>query len=612
MSAALTRQTLESMKRSDLQRICKDHGIKANLKSEALIDLLLDMSQPVRRIPPTPEPKRTSSLRILSRSTAGARLRGRSGGSVIIHDTDEEDETDEGQQTKRLSEPESPSPPAPRTRKAKDTQYRLGVGRPAVAGGSGARAITKSISVSRGKRGKGSRSVKPTEDVIQEEDEPEPQRGPSPEAGPSGTNHEPEPPLAHTESSAKPALTSLSLPEMSEQFKTLVAELIDPLKEQIRSLQTELERQNTHLADIDALTVRVGELTTEVATLRSKATLAMDLEAEVNRLKEGMAMLMLSHDEDATSRSEKRLGKARAQQDVASKNTSSFETTERSGSQTIQVDSSHPATLLGKRHRDSDDSHITGTVEAGREGLYTEKELAKRAVRPAKKRPKLSPENAPEAGPSERATGLTPPSNHGNGLMTSTADAYENTHQETAFNFNFTNTVFHPITSTPLRPSACRFLPSLTRSRRHPRHRVVYQQADMLSAQVGGGKGTTCFTRIPAARAQSQARGKYLAHAHNTDRHARRRLCGPSITAHPPLPAVPEMEPEAERSKPTLSSTEVGAQFGIGAVPLPPETPGPPMKRTMYGTELEGDTRFGDFGVEGVATGFWMGSAPRF
>lgn len=34
------------------------------------------------------------------------------------------------------------------------------------------------------------------------------------------------------------------------------------------------------------------------------------------------------------------------------------------------------------------------------------------------------------------------------------------------------------------------------------------------------------------------------------------------------------------------------------------------MKRTMYGTELDGDTRFGDFGVEGVGTsgsGFWAG-----
>jgi len=36
----------------------------------------------------------------------------------------------------------------------------------------------------------------------------------------------------------------------------------------------------------------------------------------------------------------------------------------------------------------------------------------------------------------------------------------------------------------------------------------------------------------------------------------------------------------------------------------------PPMKRTMYGTELDGDTRFGDFGVEGIGNnnpGFWAG-----
>lgn len=31
-------------------------------------------------------------------------------------------------------------------------------------------------------------------------------------------------------------------------------------------------------------------------------------------------------------------------------------------------------------------------------------------------------------------------------------------------------------------------------------------------------------------------------------------------------------------------------------------------KRTMYGTELDGDSRFGDFGLEGVANGFWAGT----
>ena len=55
--------------------------------------------------------------------------------------------------------------------------------------------------------------------------------------------------------------------------------------------------------------------------------------------------------------------------------------------------------------------------------------------------------------------------------------------------------------------------------------------------------------------------------------------------------------------------------FGLHLIPssssitsMQLEADGGPSKRvTMYGTELDGDTRFGDFGVEGVATGFWSG-----
>jgi len=59
-----------------------------------------------------------------------------------------------------------------------------------------------------------------------------------------------------------------------------------------------------------------------------------------------------------------------------------------------------------------------------------------------------------------------------------------------------------------------------------------------------------------------------------------------------------------------ITSNEVAAGLGLRAVSSP--TPldsedAPPMRVTMYGTELDSDTRFGDFGVEGVATGFWTG-----
>ena len=36
----------------------------------------------------------------------------------------------------------------------------------------------------------------------------------------------------------------------------------------------------------------------------------------------------------------------------------------------------------------------------------------------------------------------------------------------------------------------------------------------------------------------------------------------------------------------------------------------PAAARTLYGTELEGDTRFGEYGIEGIAKGFWK--APGF
>lgn len=152
--------------------------MKANLKSEALIDLLIETSKPLRR-PPTSIPKRSSSLRIISKSSAGSRPRDRSGGSVIIHDSDVEAGTSRNtrntaatvQSVPRARVDPTPPPPVTRnTRKAKETQYRLGVGRPALAGGSGARAVTKSISGSKAKRARASISAKPSEADIPEEE----------------------------------------------------------------------------------------------------------------------------------------------------------------------------------------------------------------------------------------------------------------------------------------------------------------------------------------------------------------------------------------------------------------------------------------------------------
>ena len=135
-------------------------------------------SEPVPQ-PQLPPSKRTTSVRVAStRSTNVGQSRLRSGSSVVIHDTDEEGEPATQSKSDTSKNPRSviqprvtqppPAPPITRTRKAKETQLRLGVGRPKAAGGTGARTVTKSLSVPKNNK-RVSKSVKIPEAVIPEE-----------------------------------------------------------------------------------------------------------------------------------------------------------------------------------------------------------------------------------------------------------------------------------------------------------------------------------------------------------------------------------------------------------------------------------------------------------
>jgi len=101
---------------------------------------------------------------------------------MIVHDISE-DESEQVGEEKNIEEeaetvyseqPESERPPSPppmpppRTRKAKELQTKLGVGKPVLAGGTGPRAVTRSSSSSKGKRAKSSKSMKPREATIVE------------------------------------------------------------------------------------------------------------------------------------------------------------------------------------------------------------------------------------------------------------------------------------------------------------------------------------------------------------------------------------------------------------------------------------------------------------
>ncbi|KAI0651714.1 hypothetical protein C8Q79DRAFT_934621 [Trametes meyenii] len=712
MPPPLDRETLKNMKRSDLQRICKEYGIKANLKTEALIDLLIDTTQARPRPTPPSQPHRAPSGRTVSRSVAaGSRLRGSSSSSVIIHDTDEEDNAtgrDDNRSRSVAAAASSGSEVPPRTRRAKETQYRLGVGRPTVAGGSGARAVTRSTSLSvRGKRTRASRSVKPVEAVIQEEEEPnEPEM---PEAGPSGTTHDPEPfinpVLDPPESPALQPPPGVS--SVSEDVKALVFDAVKPLHEQIHMLHTELERRSSEAADVRQLTSQLQTLHAEVQSLRSQAATASHLQAEVHQLKSLVTSLLEGTSAGSTVQSAKSLGKIRVSDEGSSQTTMAGSTPSHFATEPMDkfdVSSRTTQPLLGKRHRDQDDSQLDATETS--EDRHSEEDLDQRAVRPVKKRLKLSdevlelpqsvqgtddqattesqdvdpgmteairpppapftifsgPEELPDDPPptthlsdlfpmaSTTSNGHTPTPVNGAGMIVRPMGADENAPNHFGFNFSFNTSIFDPMASTPFEsgtpvlaypepptsptpgvPSGGFIERAGGRIERndiyHPHGRRHAQSQAQSQAQVPSPSRPQSATSRPASRAaivqvvpQQSHFGTGGGGISGNGTVNPSALMGLRTT----LPSVPELSLDAStnsnsgpgfNSQPrrVASSSEIGMSLGMSStLPLPPETPAPPMKRTMYGTELESDTRFGDFGVEGVATGFWAGLVPRF
>jgi len=85
---------------------------------------------------------------------------------MIVHSDTEEDEDQHA--AKPESEALSGLNPGPmtRTRKARDAQLRLGVGRPPAAEGRGPRVVTRSVSIAKGARSRSGRGAKPVSTPI--------------------------------------------------------------------------------------------------------------------------------------------------------------------------------------------------------------------------------------------------------------------------------------------------------------------------------------------------------------------------------------------------------------------------------------------------------------
>jgi len=284
---------------------------------------------------------------------------------------------------------------------------------------------------------------------------------------------------------------------------------------------------------------------------------------------------------------------------------------------------SHPDTsksTLGKRHRDSTSSIIDGVIEEREQEAMPDTTLAKTVIRHDKKRAKLQMDRVEEntkgttpsspAGVEEVSNASStvavyrgaeepeppPPTNHlprtflvdsspgpstsqqrsrvSSTVPTSSANSSENQR----FNFAFApmspqDSVYmsgFPYLEPPQSPSpAGSSLPALSGSQQ-------VERTDMF--KEFGLPSPVKSTRNYGALTNDE------------------RGVNPAALQGPP-------------TKRTVSSNDVAAGLGLTAHRTTTSdqlSEAPTIRRTMYGTELEADTRFGDFGVEGVASGFWL------
>ncbi|KAG6888970.1 hypothetical protein C0995_004609 [Termitomyces sp. Mi166 len=636
----------------------QDYGVKANLKSEALIDLLIDTAKPLATSTPT---RRSVSTRQSNRA-GPSRI-----SSIIIHDTDKgkEDETDTNDHTHdpnsapASTSHQEPTPPlATRTRKRKE-QTRLGVGRPVVAGGAGPRAVTKSLSLTKGKRGKPSRTLKSTEATIPEE-EVEQDHHIALQDLPDISQEEYTSQALRKQASPEASLDSLATIDkhvadaVSHLLRTLsIRKLIDvilelrPLHEQMKSMKSELElvqalktevgELKARISEIGSLKERVESLTTTIRDLRKEADEATALRLDTNQHKKTLPIQV-----DATPSTPKMRSSAREnragpsgfgapQLPVRTALGQSSDSLAVAGSSTnVGLHPGFAPSMLGKRHRDSAASEL---VDNNREIDRTVDGTPH--MKPSRKRAKISLEHDESMDPNvsqegtiedyvseqERASdafrgssfrvfsGLEaspmeladppPPTEslpdffatstlaleapiipRGN-RATSTANATEN-QQPFAFSFQ------HAISSTP---AYGMFMPSFPYPEPPQSPSPAGTSAIGLPNQQQSG-------RLDVFQAFGFPPGRPLRTTGFPDPSG---LTGGFVD---PTALARQSSINGETSESDARLVDAGSSTGVGIIQSSH------MKRTMYGTELDGDTRFGDFGLEGVGNakgGFWAG-----
>ncbi|KAI0307787.1 hypothetical protein B0F90DRAFT_1677253 [Multifurca ochricompacta] len=649
----LTRELLEGMKRADLQRVCKERGLKANLKTEAMIELLLDSSPP--HFPRRPSRHRTVSMRGAGRqSSAQSRLNSTS--SVIIHsDTD-----DDGQHTVK---PESEAPsslhpgPMTRTRKARDAQLRLGVGRPTVAGGKGARTVTRSVSDAKGARSRSGRRAQPAQDPIVE-----------------GSTEVALLPPSNQETSQSPAdengdihrVSTMDVRTVQARVRAVVEEQIRPLQRTVASLQRQLQQQaSAHAREVAALNDRVKAVMNELRELhRHTESIQLlrksmeQLQTDLERVRQGRTSepvhepIKISAPIGIPPVGPSYITSARAHRQPepighprASRASPAFEyPPPPAGSPTKPPSREVPmqTSILGKRHRSTDTCDATEMLLLGTGQEETsDKELRKSAPHSSRKRAKLEQQTenaheAPVAGPSntvahgqagndtlaDQTPHTTPNGIVGDEIFTDQdfdffdnppnlqpdSRPYPSQAEESQHPFMFAFPGVPQLTSTPvptgplLDPSSSPVLSSLPFPERPHSpspspappmpHRAVVPRPPQSEAYRPFGFPVE--SRVPPSSS--------VTHGSASDSY--------TVLRTPPhtSPDMPSFDSDLIDGRQRASSNDVGAGLGMTSMPVRgKDTPAAPARRTMYGTELDVETRFGDFGVEGVASNFWAG-----
>jgi len=275
----------------------------------------------------------------------------------------------------------------------------------------------------------------------------------------------------------------------------------------------------------------------------------------------------------------------------------------------VRRPSASKATTLGKRPRSPSPVNPVGYAEDGRQAELSEEERARTIIRPSKKRAKMTePDDVSMAGPSN-AIGSSTTDEVAAQLLGPRLPAF------TVFRGpeEYSSAYRKDTNAPPLNP-----LPEIYRP-------PTPLEASSLPAQRMGERVTSStneenkkraafdftfdnsytapipFPEPPGSPSPASHTIGFLAQL-QTDRTDPFREFGF------PSPRRPrQSSATAETSRAGALSNDVGA--GLGLTPFRGGSPGVPeassTRKTMYGTELEGNTRFGDFGVEGVASEYW-------